>query len=106
VQKLRENPKILRGILRLPLVLTMLDLSPQKVREFIENYFWLNIDENELKKTKEDEIYPFMKQQISFFKSKTKYNINNARKIGYSPKYDFEKGMEQTEKWAKWANLL
>lgn len=46
-------------------------------------------------------------QQYLLYKSCTNIRIDKAQKLlGYKPKFNLNQGMEFTEKWAKWANLL
>ena len=46
-------------------------------------------------------------QQFFLYKSCTNICIDKAQKLlGYKPKFNLNQGMEFTEKWAKWANLL
>jgi nucleoside-diphosphate-sugar epimerase len=49
-------------------------------------------------------LTPFM---IDFYASKTRVRIGKARRmLGYQPAFDFKLGMDLTEQWARWANLL
>lgn len=44
---------------------------------------------------------------IDFYAAKTRVRIDKARRLlDYDPAFDFEAGMELTERWARWANLL
>ena len=52
-------------------------------------------------------ILPLDPQMIAFFRAKTRVKIDKARRLlGYRPAFDFETGMDLTERWAGWANLL
>ena len=52
-------------------------------------------------------IHPLSPQMIGFFKAKTRVRIDKAKRLlGYKPAFDFETGMDLTERWARWANLL
>ncbi|HEX6902674.1 MAG TPA: NAD-dependent epimerase/dehydratase family protein [Thermoanaerobaculia bacterium] len=52
-------------------------------------------------------IHPLTPQMIGFFKPRTRVRIDKAKRLlGYRPAFDFESGMELTERWARWANLL
>jgi nucleoside-diphosphate-sugar epimerase len=52
-------------------------------------------------------IHPLTPQMIGFFRAKTHVRIDKAKRIlGYRPAFDFETGMDLTERWARWANLL
>lgn len=44
---------------------------------------------------------------IQLFATKTRVRIDKAKRLlGYEPAFDFETGMNLTEEWARWANLL
>ena len=44
---------------------------------------------------------------VEFYRRKVDVRIDKARRVlGYEPAYSFERGMELTEQWARWANLL
>lgn len=52
-------------------------------------------------------IHPLTPQMIGFFAAKTRVRIDKARRLlGYEPAFSFARGMELTEQWARWANLL
>lgn len=52
-------------------------------------------------------IHPLTPQMIGFFAAKTRVRIDKARRLlGYEPAFSLERGMELTEQWARWANLL
>jgi nucleoside-diphosphate-sugar epimerase len=52
-------------------------------------------------------VHPLTPQMIGFFAAKTRVRIDKARKLlGYEPAFSFERGMDLTEQWARWANLL
>lgn len=52
-------------------------------------------------------IHPLTPQMIGFFAAKTRVQIDKARRLlGYEPAFSLERGMELTEQWARWANLL
>lgn len=52
-------------------------------------------------------IHPLTPQMIGFFAAKTRVRIDKARRfLGYEPAFTFERGMELTEQWARWAGLL
>jgi nucleoside-diphosphate-sugar epimerase len=52
-------------------------------------------------------IHPLTPQMIGFFRARTRVRIDKAQRVlGYRPAFDFEMGMEITEEWARWANLL
>lgn len=44
---------------------------------------------------------------VQFYVPKTRVRIDKAKRLlGYQPAFDLESGMELTEQWARWANLL
>ncbi len=44
---------------------------------------------------------------LEFFSVKTNVKIDKARQLlKYSPRFDFKTGMNITEKWARWANMV
>ena len=56
---------------------------------------------------RETPIHPLPPKMIGFFRARTRVRIEKAKRIlGYRPAFDFETGMDLTERWARWANLL
>lgn len=56
---------------------------------------------------REAPIHPLPPKMIGFFRARTRVRIDKARRLlGYRPAFDFETGMDLTERWARWANLL
>jgi nucleoside-diphosphate-sugar epimerase len=52
-------------------------------------------------------IHPLSPELIDFFAARTRVRIDKARRLlGYEPAFSIERGMELTEAWARWANLL
>ena len=52
-------------------------------------------------------IHPLPPKMIGFFRAKTRVRIDKAKRLlGYQPAFDFATGMDLTERWARWANLL
>jgi nucleoside-diphosphate-sugar epimerase len=52
-------------------------------------------------------IHPLPPKMIGFFRARTRVRIDKAKRLlGYRPAFDFETGMDLTERWARWANLL
>jgi nucleoside-diphosphate-sugar epimerase len=52
-------------------------------------------------------IHPLPPKMIGFFRARTRVRIDKAQRLlGYRPAFDFETGMDLTERWARWANLL
>jgi hypothetical protein len=55
----------------------------------------------------EPAIQPLPPALITLSASKTRVSIDKARRLlGYQPRFDFATGMQMTELWAHWANLL
>jgi nucleoside-diphosphate-sugar epimerase len=52
-------------------------------------------------------IHPLPPKMIGFFRARTRVRIDKAKRVlGYRPAFDFETGMDLTERWARWANLF
>jgi nucleoside-diphosphate-sugar epimerase len=52
-------------------------------------------------------VHPLPPKMIGFFRARTRVRIDKARRLlGYEPAFDFATGMDLTERWARWANLL
>ena len=52
-------------------------------------------------------IHPLSPEMIGFFRARTRVRIDKAKRLlGYAPAFDFTAGMDLTERWARWANLL
>jgi nucleoside-diphosphate-sugar epimerase len=52
-------------------------------------------------------IHPLTPEMIGFLRPRTHVRIDKAKRLlGYRPAFDFETGMDLTEQWARWANLL
>jgi nucleoside-diphosphate-sugar epimerase len=52
-------------------------------------------------------IHPLSPEMIGFFRARTRVRIDKAKRLlGYAPAFDFPSGMDLTEQWARWANLL
>jgi len=52
-------------------------------------------------------IHPLDPYMIRFYRMRTRVRIEKAKRmLGYQPAFDFKSGMELTERWARWANLL
>jgi nucleoside-diphosphate-sugar epimerase len=52
-------------------------------------------------------IHPLHPSKIAFMASKTHVRIDKAqRMLGFTPQFDFGRGMDLTGAWAEWANLL
>jgi nucleoside-diphosphate-sugar epimerase len=52
-------------------------------------------------------IHPLTPELIRFLRARTRVRIDKARRLlGYRPAFDLAAGMDLTERWARWANLL
>jgi nucleoside-diphosphate-sugar epimerase len=52
-------------------------------------------------------IHPLHPSKIAFMTSKTHARIDKARRVlGFTPQFDFPRGIDLTAAWAEWANLL
>jgi len=52
-------------------------------------------------------IAPLTPELVAFFAARTRVKIDKARRLlGWEPAFSLERGMELTEQWARWANLL
>ncbi|HEX3129897.1 MAG TPA: NAD-dependent epimerase/dehydratase family protein [Thermoanaerobaculia bacterium] len=52
-------------------------------------------------------ILPLTPEMIDFYIPKTRVRIDKARRLlGYEPAFSLERGMELTEQWARWADLV
>jgi nucleoside-diphosphate-sugar epimerase len=55
----------------------------------------------------EPPIHLLHPSKVAFMSSKTRVCIDKARRVlGFTPQFDFARGMELTGAWAAWANLL
>jgi nucleoside-diphosphate-sugar epimerase len=55
----------------------------------------------------EPPIHLLHPSKVAFMASKTHVRIDKARRVlGFTPQFDFARGMELTGAWAAWANLL
>jgi len=52
-------------------------------------------------------IHPLSPELIAFFRARTRVRIDKAKRLlGYEPAFGFAAGMDLTERWAQWANLV
>ncbi|MGH9142214.1 MAG: NAD-dependent epimerase/dehydratase family protein [Vicinamibacterales bacterium] len=55
----------------------------------------------------EPQIHPLHPSKIAFMTSKTHARIDKAQRVlGFTPQFDFPRGIDLTAAWAEWANLL
>nr|MBA2668337.1 hypothetical protein [Trueperaceae bacterium] len=52
-------------------------------------------------------ISPVHPKQVDFLAAETVVRIEKARRLlGFEPAFDFARGIDMTERWARWANLI
>jgi nucleoside-diphosphate-sugar epimerase len=52
-------------------------------------------------------IHPLSPLMIGFFSTRTRVRIDKAKRLlGFRPAFDLASGMDLTERWARWANLV
>ena len=107
----KKHPDILRGIFHLPAVNKFYKISKAIVPESIFNRVKENfIGKNEVdiqNRIEEKLIFLMTQREVNFYLTKTRVKIDKAKKIlGYQPKYNLEQGMEITEKWLRYANMI
>lgn len=110
VTVLREHPYILRGILQLHAVNKSYRVAeaivPTPLWNRLKNGFIAN-NVNEQKHLHENPILPLTRKEVDFFLARTQVRIDKAKRLlGYQPNYKLEQGMEFTEKWLRFANLI
>jgi nucleoside-diphosphate-sugar epimerase len=55
----------------------------------------------------ESKVHAWIPELVPYYASKSWARIDKARRIlGYQPRFDVEAGMQFTEQWARWANLI
>ena len=55
----------------------------------------------------EKPLQPLSPHMVYFYASQAQVSIDKAKRLlNYRPQFDFEAGMERTEQWVQWANLL
>jgi predicted dehydrogenase/nucleoside-diphosphate-sugar epimerase len=107
---LREHPSILKWVLQLPAV-NRLHQSPI-VPPTILNYFKKVFKQNNNKVNSHHDydakpILPLSQNQIGFFQARARVKIDKAKHLlGYQPNFDLKQGMELTERWLRFANLI
>lgn len=109
---LREHPLILQGILQLPAVNKSYRVAkaivPAPLWNRLKNVFIsrLKID-YESPASLEKPILPLTNAQVDFFCARTHIRIDKAKRLlGYQPNFYLEQGMELTENWLRFANLI
>ena len=110
---LQEEPPIRRRILRTPEIAFLekigSSLLPQGIRESLKRHFVGNGKGRRPQAVpREEKTTSRMNPSIvRFYVAKTRVCIDKAeRLLGYTPAFDLESGIQLTEQWARWANLL
>lgn len=107
---LREHPHILRLILQLPAVNKFYQVAkaivPNTLWNRLKNVFVVNnMDKQPC--LHEKTILPLTRKEVAFYLARTHVGIDKAKHLlGYQPIFPFEKGMELTEMWLRFANLI
>jgi nucleoside-diphosphate-sugar epimerase len=82
-------------------------LLPERIQQRIKVRLFRGGGRSVAPPAEELPVHPLTPEMIDFFRAKTRVRIDKARRLlGYEPAYDFAAGMELTEQWARWANLL
>lgn len=85
-------------------------LIPALVRQSIRSHLVKNSNGNkqpEQSIEEEKPILPLTASMVSIYAAKSRVRIDKAKRLlGYEPIFNFRAGMDLTEKWARWANLL
>jgi nucleoside-diphosphate-sugar epimerase len=112
LRALRDKPSIRARLLRLPAIgkpyRLMRSLTPECVWRAVKVRVSGDGDGSiSLGVSSEKPIHIPAKSLIALFSSRTRVRIDKAKqRLGYRPRYDFERGMRLTAEWANWANLL
>ncbi len=106
----KKHPDILRGIFHLPAVNQFYKISkvivPKSILNRVKENF-IGKNEMDIQNKIEKLIFPMTQKEINFYSAKTYVKIDKAKNLlGYQPKYNLKQGMEITEKWAKYANMI
>lgn len=110
VTALREHPYILRGILQLRAVNRLYRIAkttvPDSLWNRLKNVLIANNVDNQ-HRLHEKSILPLARKEVDFFLARTRVRIDKAKHLlGYEPNSNLERGMELTEEWLRFANLI
>ena len=82
-------------------------LLPERLQERIKDRLLRGGGSPAAPKAEQLPVHPLTPEMIDFFRAKTRVRIDKARRLlGYEPAWGFAEGMDLTEQWARWANLL
>jgi nucleoside-diphosphate-sugar epimerase len=107
---LREHPSILHGVLQLPAVNKLYQIGgkmlPDPLWNSIKDAF-VTKNEDKARHILEKPILPMTNSQIDFYCTRANVKIDKAKRLlMYQPNYNLEQGMELTEEWLRFANLI
>jgi len=110
---LRDEPNIRQRILRTreiaALKKILSSVVPEQTRKALKNLFKSNNtrDQSQDPMKLEKPIHSLPPFLVQLQASKTNVSIEKAKRfLGYQPAFDVASGMQLTEEWARWANLL
>ena len=112
VTLLRNHPEVLTRILGSPEGAALATLAPpsvERVGRRIVRGLVAKGPRNSRRKTSSpiQRIHPLSPWAIRRHESKIRVRIDKAKRIlDYRPAFDFNRGMDLTEQWARWANLV
>lgn len=108
---IRNNPRMRRRLLKLPAI----GLPYRALSSLAPDWAWARLktcwsgDANPAPSAKISPEKPIELPnafQTQFHRAKTRVSIDKAKRLlGFTPKFDFEQGMQLTAAWANWANL-
>lgn len=107
--KALRDPELHDRMAKAPLVRNfyspLINYIPKSAKERIRSRLFKNANLNNLVPEKKELIYPD-NWRLKLYNSQANVKIDKARKIlGYNPNFSFEKGINLTSKYIKWANL-
>lgn len=110
---LREDANVRQRVLRTREMSTLRNIAgrivPGRFLHMKKPQVVVNNDKNwqQSEGKSEQPINPLSPIMIDLHIPKTRVRIDKAKRIlGYQPVFDFDSGLDLTEKWARWANLL
>jgi nucleoside-diphosphate-sugar epimerase len=89
--------------------LWLLEMASTVLPETVQQRIKSRMRSNARPTPRQDElpVQPLTPELIRFLRARTRVRIDKARRLlGYRPAFDFAAGMDLTEQWARWANLL
>jgi nucleoside-diphosphate-sugar epimerase len=110
---LQEEPLVRQRLLRTSQVTALMRIArlllPKQIRQSFKSRVSRSITGGQSQTVPEGKkpIHLLDPSLVQFYAAKTRVRIDKAKRmLNYQPLFDFESGMELTEQWAKWANLL